>query len=200
MTYRPGGRVRLLPTATEIAWLDRQVEAEKRRVAEGRRRPQGRPVLGDDLPPPPRTGGAPLRSDSLRGRLAALAVGEWVDLESNSSICTKANSAGVVVRSKKLPSGLFRVTRVPDDAPPGRWPPGRQFVPPKPGSLRALIAALGVGEWFESPKKSARINAHSEAAELKVRVSCTKVAGGYRITRIPDESPVGRWPAKTAET
>lgn len=197
MTYRTGGRVRLLPTAKDVAWLADQVAAEKRRAAEGRRRPQGRPVLGDDLAAPPRTGGAPKRPDSARGRLAALAVGEWVDLQTRAGIVPAARAAGVVVRSELLPSGLFRVTRVPDDTPTRRWPPGRQPVPPKPGSLRAQIAGLAVGEWFESSKKSARINAHSEAAELKVRVSCTKVDGGYRITRIPDDTPAGRWPEKT---
>lgn len=88
----------------------------------------------------------------------------------------------------------------PRRRPTGRRPTGRPPGRPRvAGSLRDLVAGLGaVGDWFETAAHAARVNAYPTAAALGVRVSCVQVAGGYRVTRISDDAPRGRWPAKSA--
>ena len=121
------GKARLLPTARDVEWLAGQVAAEKRRAAEGRHRPlAGRPVQGDDIGPPPRLPGRPVTGLSVASRIAALAPGAWFDCPGRPATVRKnahglAKLAGVRV-SVAVVGNSYRVTRIPDDTPAGRWP------------------------------------------------------------------------------
>ena len=125
MANRPG---RILPNERDVAWLEKRIALEKQRGAgDAPRRPGMGPAAHvNDLPAPSRPGGRPRSPESVRGRLASLAVGDSLELESRANLRLSAQRAGVRVTSEHLVTGLYRITRIPDDSPRGRWPAKNQ--------------------------------------------------------------------------